>query len=289
MVAPKAAAVIAKVPGAARVTGAVRATANFVTIGGACTKLPWVNIVLQKICFAPDTPLLTPEGSKQICEFQPGDQILSAPENNPSAPPRIQIVEEVFKNEGRLFNLHVRGKIIRTTALHPFYVLDQGWKPAVDLEPGDMLRSHDGQWVPVEGVADSGEDSLVYNLRVSEDHTYFVGGREWGFSAWAHNLCAGRHHFIPRFFGSTVPYGSKLLSYFNAIQHTRVHLALSAFLRARGIVPSRILNGLMFQANYSKSTRIALLIDFYTQYQNGVHLQKVVQELLDTIRAGRFK
>ena len=29
---------------------------------------------------------------------------------------------------------------------------------------------------------------MVYNLRVADWHTYFVGCGEWGFSVWAHNL-----------------------------------------------------------------------------------------------------
>src|SRR5262249_23944282 len=32
-----------------------------------------------------------------------------------------------------------------------------------------------GEWVP------------VYNVRVADFHTYFVGCEEWGFSVWAHN------------------------------------------------------------------------------------------------------
>ena len=36
-------------------------------------------------------------------------------------------------------------------------------------------------------VTDSGEVTTVYNLRVAEYHTYFVGTSEWGFSVWAHN------------------------------------------------------------------------------------------------------
>jgi hypothetical protein len=49
--------------------------------------------------------------------------------------------------------------------------------------------SHDGQVVPVREVYDTGEYETVYNLRVAEYHTYFVGNRDWGFSVWAHNLC----------------------------------------------------------------------------------------------------
>ena len=29
--------------------------------------------------------------------------------------------------------------------------------------------------------------ATVYNLRVADYHTYFVGSREWGFSVWAHH------------------------------------------------------------------------------------------------------
>jgi hypothetical protein len=41
----------------------------------------------------------------------------------------------------------------------------------------------------VRGVENEGEASDVYNLRVAEDHTYFVGAENWGFSVWAHNAC----------------------------------------------------------------------------------------------------
>ncbi|MEZ6143345.1 MAG: hypothetical protein R3B84_22485 [Zavarzinella sp.] len=34
-----------------------------------------------------------------------------------------------------------------------------------------------------------GEWETVYNLRIADHHTYFVGDETWGFSAWAHNAC----------------------------------------------------------------------------------------------------
>jgi len=43
------------------------------------------------------------------------------------------------------------------------------------LRVGDRLSSHDGRWVAVEGLQDTGECERVYNLRVAEYHTYFVG------------------------------------------------------------------------------------------------------------------
>ena len=57
------------------------------------------------------------------------------------------------------------------------------------LRVGDALRSHDGQWLAVEDVRDTGREEVVYNGRVAEYHTYFVGDEGWGFSVWAHNSC----------------------------------------------------------------------------------------------------
>jgi len=133
--------------------------------------------------------MLTPDGDKPIGEFNVGDPILSAPEDDPTAPLEVKIVEEVFKNKCRLLNLHVQGRVIRTTPEHPFYVSGKGWLGTKDLVEGDLLRSHDGQWLAVEAVTDSGEESEVYNLRIPDYHTYFVGARAWGFSVWAHNAC----------------------------------------------------------------------------------------------------
>src|SRR4029077_8757509 len=55
--------------------------------------------------------------------------------------------------------------------------------------PGDLLSSHDGQWVALDAVRDDGGVETVYNLGVREFHTYFVGSRQWEFSVWAHNSC----------------------------------------------------------------------------------------------------
>ena len=38
---------------------------------------------------------------------------------------------------------------------------------------------------------DTGSWETVYNFRIADFHTYFVGCDEWGFSVWAHNAtCA---------------------------------------------------------------------------------------------------
>ena len=145
-------------------------------------------------CFAAGTPLLTPTGDKPIEQFRPGDWILSAPEDDPEAPPEAKKVEEIFTNFSGLLELHVGGRVIRTTGEHAFFVRGRGWTAAHDLMPGDRLRSHDGKLVVLDKVVALEEEMPVYNLRVAEYHTYFVASREWGFSVWAHNTYRSRIH-----------------------------------------------------------------------------------------------
>ena len=99
----------------------------------------------------------------------------------------VQVVEEIFVRTSAIINLRARGHDIRTTAEHPFFVKGKGWICAHEIKQSDELLSHDGQWVTVEAVTDLKEVATVYNLRVSDYHTYFVGSRDWGFSVWAHN------------------------------------------------------------------------------------------------------
>jgi hypothetical protein len=99
-------------------------------------------------------------------------------------------VEAVFATIAPILNVHVGGRVIGTTAEHPFYVNGKGWTAAKLLRIGDLVRGEGNQWNAVEGIAPSGEVTLVYNMRVADFHTYFVGTDEWRFSVWAHNVCA---------------------------------------------------------------------------------------------------
>ena len=138
-------------------------------------------------CFAAGTPLLTPDGSKPIDQLRPGDWVLAAPDDDPEAPPEPRRVEEVFENYSPLLELRIDDRTICTTAEHPFWVRGRGWIAAHQLVAGDLLRSHDGQWVALGSVVGNLEAKPVYNLQIEEYHTYFVGDRHWGFSIWSHN------------------------------------------------------------------------------------------------------
>jgi hypothetical protein len=73
------------------------------------------------------------------------------------------------------------------TPEHPFWVRDKGWTAAGEIEPGEELRSHDGQWIPLDSKHLTDNIVTVYNMRVAENHTYFVGSPLCGFTVWAHN------------------------------------------------------------------------------------------------------
>ncbi len=66
-----------------------------------------------RTCFAAGTPLLTPDGSKPIDEFKVGDLLLSAPDDDPSAPVQPRRVEEIFTRVSPLIEVRVRGQVIR--------------------------------------------------------------------------------------------------------------------------------------------------------------------------------
>lgn len=54
------------------------------------------------------------------------------------------------------------------------------------------MVGHDDQLTKVEEVIATDRHETVYNVRVAEDHTYFVGDEDWGFSVWVHNAYTAR-------------------------------------------------------------------------------------------------
>ncbi|CAN0380205.1 unnamed protein product, partial [Ectocarpus sp. 4 AP-2014] len=65
------------------------------------------------------------------------------------------------------------GETIHATEGHPFWVVNQGWRMARQLEVGDVLSTLDGP-TTVEAVA-SFEDRPAHNLVVESAANYYVG------------------------------------------------------------------------------------------------------------------
>jgi hypothetical protein len=152
---------------------------------------------MRQACFAADVEVLTARGFVRWDALTESDKVASCDENEPEGVVEFKQVEEIFRTTGRVWHVHVGGKVIRTSGEHPFYVNGLGWIPAHSLVAGYLLRSHTGVWVAVEDVFDTAIEEVVYNCRVSDHHTYFVGGIDWHFTVWAHNAC-DMHHGTPK-------------------------------------------------------------------------------------------
>ena len=146
-----------------------------------------------KACFVAGTPLRTAAGSKPIEDFRVGDEILSRNEFDPAAPLVTRRVTKTSRHISPVLDLDVGGRMIGTTAEHPFYADGRGWTPARELRVGDRLWTEAGDWVRVDRVEDTGRVAAVYNLEVEGDHTYFVGADDWNWAVWSHNMECGVH------------------------------------------------------------------------------------------------
>ncbi|MEZ5942482.1 MAG: cadherin domain-containing protein [Planctomycetaceae bacterium] len=172
-------------------------------------------------CFPAGTPILTPDGTTSIEELQAGDLVLSRDEHDVNGEVAPQVIEETFVRHGEIYELKIGGRVIRVTPEHPLFVDGRGWTPAGEVVAGDRLATihlpvgalvevpetansatedvqpstfdlqpstWESDWLDVESNAPTGEFTTVYNFRVANWHTYFVGDDEWGL--WVHNAGA---------------------------------------------------------------------------------------------------
>jgi hypothetical protein len=142
-----------------------------------------------RACFASGTPILGEFGSKPIEDYRIGDRVWARAEHDPACPVELKPIEEVFVRQSTVWHVHVGDHVIRTSDEHPFWVAGKGWIKANELRIGDILVGRTGKLTPVTDLLETGEIETVYNFRVADHHTYFVGGAEWGFDVWAHNTC----------------------------------------------------------------------------------------------------
>jgi hypothetical protein len=143
-------------------------------------------------CFTAGTPLVIDfdGNSKPIEQIQVGEMVLARNELEPHGPLELKRVEELFTRTSPIIELEIGGQKIGTTDEHPFYVpAREAFVPARELQVGDQLISHDGRLLRIDAIHATLQIATVYNLRVADYHTYFVGCDEWGWSVWAHNQC----------------------------------------------------------------------------------------------------
>jgi hypothetical protein len=126
----------------------------------------------------------------------------------------------------------------------------------------------------VRGLSETARYEKVYNLRVADYHTYFVGDADWGFAVWAHNACGAfgklqtnagqaRNHLNQvAAFGSRKVAGA--IDYYKAVAHHLSHADHAAFHRSlRAFWRPYQKNGALYgrsptNAQYASALRAAL-------------------------------
>jgi hypothetical protein len=113
--------------------------------------------------------------------------VLLRSERDPDGPIEARQIEACFVRHWEIIQIQVAGRIYGTTSEHPFYVSGKGWTKAIDLSPGDLLVGHTQKLTALESIHSLGESQRVYNFRVQEHATYFVGKSTDDWSLWVHN------------------------------------------------------------------------------------------------------
>ncbi|HYD02255.1 MAG TPA: polymorphic toxin-type HINT domain-containing protein, partial [Phycisphaerales bacterium] len=154
---------------------AARTAAYYVSkFGSTCRK-----------CVAEGTEVLTPNGPLPVECLQPGDLVLSLPEEDPLSQPRYMRVVAVYHNEGsELLTVSFDdGGQLSISAAHEVFTTVSGWGLAEDVRPGDIMLGERGQPRRIKAVAREYAPVRTYNLSVDGSHTFYANG------VWVHN-CA---------------------------------------------------------------------------------------------------
>lgn len=138
---------------------------------------------LKKTCnsFTAATPVLMADGSKKpIKNVEVGDEVAAADPATGEAGSRV--VTDLIRHSGPHTMVDVQladATVIEATDEHPFWVESRGqWIDAIDIWPGDVLKTAVGTRVQVTAIKVHREDLRAYNLTVDDLHTYHVGEDE---------------------------------------------------------------------------------------------------------------
>lgn len=121
-------------------------------------------------CFIASTLVSTPGGPKPIKDIVVGDTVISYDEDGELHDKEVEAVF-TFKNK-ELYNLDG----VTVTGEHPFVLPNGHYKRVQSIKVGDVLVKEDGTQHTVKDIVNTGETDTVYNLSVSDLHTYIAGG-----------------------------------------------------------------------------------------------------------------
>lgn len=127
-------------------------------------------------CFVAGTAVIMANGAAlPIEDVDVGDKVLSYNEDTGEQTVGVVTGTIVSDAKGVYELVFSDGDQIRATAEHPFYVSGEGWHPAAELEPGDQVKSAEGEPTTLLSTEYLPGKIRVYNLQVDNDHTYYAG------------------------------------------------------------------------------------------------------------------
>lgn len=165
---------------AARAVGAARAGGK-IAARAAPKALRTVGVKLGgalRACnsFVPGTLVLMADGSSlPIEQVVAGDEVLSVdPETGQQGAETV--LNPIVGYGAKHLVLIQAGEASWTATDHHPILTEDGWTDAIDLRVGDQITDAHGQQVPLTDVTDMGivDQQLVYNLHVTDHHTYLL-------------------------------------------------------------------------------------------------------------------
>ena len=127
-------------------------------------------------CFVAGTLINTMTGLVAIEHLRAGDKIIADDPDTFEVGEKT-ILEAFERQVDKFVHLTINGEKIVTTDNHPFYVQGRGFIEAGSLFVGDKLISADGKDLIVGAleIEQCENPVTVYNFKVEDYHTYFVG------------------------------------------------------------------------------------------------------------------
>ena len=106
-----------------------------------------------------------------------------------------------------LWDITVDGTTFEATYNHPFWVTDvDAFVWADQLRPGEHVLLADGQAAAITAVTHHDQVLTVYNLSITDIHTYYVGS----LSVLVHNSCVGANgNVVARVAPGSLPPGEE--------------------------------------------------------------------------------
>ena len=129
---------------------------------------------LDTPCFTAGTLIATEHGLRPIETLKAGDQVWALGQGTAETALK-PITQTISREVTNLVILTVGTERIETTAEHPFWVRDEGWVRAGELQSGNQLRARSGEWLPIASTESRAGRAMVFNFEVGDFHTYLVG------------------------------------------------------------------------------------------------------------------